>query len=499
LRGQAKGDPHSGNGEPTTRRAVPLVALPYLGLVGSLLFRAWWRGDYYPGWDILASAHGLYVLSTSPPAQALGRLFRGAGDFRYWNGTNSLPYTLIPGVLGRLWPYEYWAHWLTLALVLLTFGLVARFAELPLRKAWLLALAWGASPALLSFSVAGYPYATGFLPHALALVIVTSPRLRARPLATLAAALLVTELSWHLYEAGKTLLVVFVLGALLERTAPLATRAAWLSASVIQVVRLLGRRGFNVDFVMAGAEAGPQALAVASGRVLDALVSTSVDLPLVVPLGLLAVLLVRRHRWLLLGGVASQILTVVLAAAVDASAIRPRRLLTTTFYCLTAVAVAIGQAGPEGRGRRVLRLAIVTVLACGNLWQMADLWLFFRVPPAGRSQPLPYTSSRDDYFVAAGVTEAARAVRAEVDRGRAVVLLYNLSSEVLADPPALLERVYLTTGHERFERSVLVFGRRHCRYDCLPVRRLERAEAELDALAAAGPGSIRPRTLGGWS
>jgi len=72
----------------------------------------------------------------------------------------------VPGALGRWWPSEYWAHGLTFVLVLVTFWLILRFGELPLRKAWLMALAWGASPALLSFSVAGYPYATGFLPHA---------------------------------------------------------------------------------------------------------------------------------------------------------------------------------------------------------------------------------------------------------------------------------------------------------------------------------------------
>jgi len=482
--------PSPGEGARSRRRPPVLPGLALLGVAASLLLRAWWRGHYYPGWDILGSAQGLYVLSTSRPLEAVARLIRGVTEFRYWNSTNSLPYTLVPGALGRLWPSEYWAHWLTLALVLATLGLVLRFADLPLRKAWVLALVWGASPALLSFSVAGYPYATGFLPHALALVIVTSPGLRARPVVSLAAALLATELSWHLYEAGKTLVVVFILGALLERSAPLATRAGWLAASAVQLVRLFGRRGFNVDYVVAGVDSGPRSVAAAAGRTLEALLSPGLDLPLVVPLGLLAILLVPRHRWLLLGGIASQVLTVALAAAVDASAIRPRRLLTTTFYCLTAVAVAIGRAGPATGRRRLLPLCMVTALACGNLWQIADLWLFFEVPPAGRSQPLPHTQSADDYFVAAGASELAREVRAEVDRGRAVVLLHNLSSEVLADPEALLERVYVTTGHERFGRFVLAFGRRHCRYDCLPVRDLEAVEADLDTLAATRAGSV---------
>jgi len=462
-------------------RLLPTLTL--VGLAASLAYRAVERGPYYPGWDILGSAQGLQVLSTSPPAEALARLVRGIGQFRYWNSTDSVLYTLVPGALGRLWPYEFWAHWLTLALVVLTLCLILRFAGLGARRAWLVALAWGASSSLLSFSIAGYPYATGFLPHALALAIVTSPWLRARPLASLVAALAATELSWHLYEAGKTLVVVLVLGALIERSAPLATRAGWLAASAVQVVRILFRRGFNVDYVLTGADAGPRALGAAAGRTLEALAG-GVDLPVVVPLGLLALVLVRRHRWLLVGGVASQLLTVVLAAAVDPAAIRPRRLLTTTFYCLTALAVFFAQSSLETGRRGLLRLALVTALVGGNLWQGADLWIFFRVPPPGRTQPLPFTFSSDDYFVAAGVSDLAREVRGHVDQGRTVVMLYNLNSETIADPEALLERVYLTTGHRRFERRVLAFGHRRCRYDCLPVRPLEVVEKDVTALAA---------------
>ena len=79
---------------------------------------------------------------------------------------------------------------------------------------------------LLSHSVEGYPWASAFLPHALALWITTSPVLRRRPLVTLLSALLVNELSWHVYELGKTVAVVFLAGTVLLRGVPLSTRAA---------------------------------------------------------------------------------------------------------------------------------------------------------------------------------------------------------------------------------------------------------------------------------
>jgi hypothetical protein len=170
---------------------------------------------------------------------------------------------------------------------------------------------------------------------------------------------------------------------------------------------------------------------------------------------------------------------------VDASSIRPRRFLTTSFYCVAALAIAFREAPEEGR-RSLRRRVLVTVLVAGSLWQVADLWVFFRVPPAGRTQPLPFTFSQDDYTVAAGATDLARRIRSEVDAGRDVVMLYNLSSETLADPAGLLERAYLGLGHGAFVRSVLSFGSSRCRYDCLPVRPLADSARDLAALAADG-------------
>ena len=92
---------------------------------------------------------------------------------------------------------------------------------------------------LLSHLVEGYPWVSAFLPHALALWITTSPVLRRRPLVTLLSALLVNELSWHVYELGKTVAVVFLAGTVLLRGVPLSTRAAWLVAGLLQIGEVL--------------------------------------------------------------------------------------------------------------------------------------------------------------------------------------------------------------------------------------------------------------------
>ncbi len=433
---------------------------------------------------MLGPAHGVNTLATFPLGEALARLARGVYSFRYWNATNSLIYTVLPGVLARVWPSPYWAHVLTLLLVVATFAAVWRVSELTLRHAWFLGLAWCASPALLSFAIAGYPYATGFLPHALALLIVTSRWLRERPLAALLAALAASELSWQLYEAGKTLTVLFIVGAIVERAAPAATRLAWLAASVLQAARLLLQRGYNVDYVASGTAAGWPSLLAAARRTAQALARPEVDLPLLVPLAILALPFTRRHRWLLAAGLFSQLATLVLAGAVEPEALRPRRWLTTTFYAIAILAVAFKDSfAGGGRARALVRRTVVAALAAGGAWQAADAWLFFTVPPAGRTHPLPFTFSKDDYFVAAPVSDLAAEVESEVAAGRHVVLLYNLSSETPADPAALVERVYLTLGHERFLASVLSFGVRRCRLDCQPILPLEGIPAALTSLA----------------
>lgn len=151
-------------------RVTCLISSLALFSVGfSLWMRIVCRGPYYPGWDVLGPAHGLFLVSTRSFWDAVVSVFHSTRHFQYWNHTNSLLYTLIPGYLGALWPWEYWAHLLTFALFMLTLWLVARVVDLPIRRSWILLLAWGASPAMLSFSVAGYPYITGLLPHALAL------------------------------------------------------------------------------------------------------------------------------------------------------------------------------------------------------------------------------------------------------------------------------------------------------------------------------------------
>jgi len=475
--------------------ALLLPCFAVASLASSLLVRIVLRGPYYPGWDVVGPAQGQYLLSTEPLWQALGQLLRAVRHFGYWNPTHSLLYTLAPGTLGRLWPWEYWGHALTLLLVLLSLWLVLRFTGLPPRSAWLLALAWGASPALLSHALAGYPYATGFLPHALALVIVTWERVRRNWLATLALCLAAVELSWHVYEPGKTLIAVLLAAALLERSVSPATRAAWVGASALQVWLLWAHPGSNLEVVLGDS---PRLTDFASGaaNLFDALlVDPRLDLPVLPLLAVPALVFVKRHRWLVVFGLGSQLTLLLLLAARGPEFLFPRRYLTIACYCVVAIALAVRESLERPGSGRLLRHGLLAGLVAGNLWQIADQAAFFRRPYLENSPPLPYTAT-PDYTVRPASIRFARHIAAEVRRGQQVLLVYGfrVPSESIMDPASVLERLYLDLGHDRFVRSVHVFSSKRCRYDCLPIRPLRELRPFLDALAE-GRGAWRPEDV----
>ncbi|MFI5183812.1 MAG: hypothetical protein ACHQNV_05405 [Vicinamibacteria bacterium] len=460
----------------------PILAFASLAL--SLLVRVSLRGDDYAGWDLLGPAYGLYMLSTLPFFTALRQLAHAVVDFGFWNHTNSLLFTFIPGVLTQLWPWEYWGHLVNFVLVVATFRVIQKVARLPGDQTWLLALAWASSPALLSFAVSGYPYATGFLPHALALLVVTRPRLQERPLATLLACLGILALSWNVYESGKTFFVVLVLASILERSAPSRVRAVWIFVALLQVAFISVDRGRNVALVVS--HLSPTGPLRTAGHLLPRFLGTHLDLPILVPLGVLALLVSGRYRALVTGCLAFQVAAVVLLADMSGGDLFPRRYLTITYYAIVAVAVAWTHVLPASR--LPFRKIVLAGLVAGNVWQWADLALFFQTPAAERVEPLPFTQA-PDYSVFPHEVDFVRTVRAEIDAGREVVLLHNLSAdhEDRGNPAGVLERLYLGLGHEGFERSILVFGSRHGRYSRLPIRPLDAIRDDLRDLARGGP------------
>ena len=103
-------------------------------------------------------------------------------------------------------------------------------AGLPLRQGWIVLLAWGASPPLLSFALAGQAYASGYFPHALALWVTLDRRFERRLLLTLLLSLFACAFSWYLYDTARTVFAVFLGAAVLRWDARWPARA-WAAMS----------------------------------------------------------------------------------------------------------------------------------------------------------------------------------------------------------------------------------------------------------------------------
>ena len=168
----------------TRKRLVAWIAAG--AVVGiSLAVRILHRGTYYPGFDLAGATSGLYLLSTRAPWDAITHLWSEnrhyGAPFPYYSALAAL----LPGTATLLVPWEYWDHVVTLLTFTMALWLTARAAGLGRRNGWIVPLALGASPTLLTLAVCGMPWATAFLPHALALRLVLAERLVRRPLAAL--------------------------------------------------------------------------------------------------------------------------------------------------------------------------------------------------------------------------------------------------------------------------------------------------------------------------
>ena len=467
------------------------MALASVGI--SLVARIVHRGPYYPGFDIVGAANGLFLLSTRSAWAAVREVLYQSRHYSAPFPYFSVLSALLPGALTTFWPWEYWAHVVTFALFLVTLGLILLATGVPFRNAWVVLLAWGASGALLSFSVAGIPWVTGFLPHALALWIVLDPRLRHRWLLTLLLCLLAAEVPWHVYELGKTACLVFVLGALLVPEVPRGIRVLWLVTGAVGFAQVFAYPSVHVEAFTGLRPLGPADTWMRIVTVGRMLATAWLDVPLLMVAAAVACLSLTRQRRLLAVMFAVQ-LGLMLALAMrgaDPYEVRPRRFLMVDLYALTLVASAWGNGG---RHQPWVRPVLVALLIAGNAWQLVETARFVRTPferTATRDFgfTLPFTESQIDYMVRYADVDWSRELAARVDAGEKLLLVYNLGAydENYSNPEALLERLYLHLGHRRFVDSVFAFGTNACRHTCLPIHPMKELAPFLDSIRADRP------------
>ena len=485
---------------------ISIVAI--VSVAFSLLVRIIDRGAYYSGWDTIGPAKGHFLISTQSFLDAFNYVFYTLRHFQHWNHAISLVYTIIPGYLVSIWPWEYWGHLITFILTISTLWLILKISNLPLRRSWILLLALGTSPALLSYSVAGYPYITGFLPHALAFIIILSSRIYKKWYFSLFFCLIIYELSWNFYELGKTVFVVFLAASILKRKVPWMTRIVWVLGAVLQLFMLNKYAGMNVSFFTNIDLLGLNEIWLKIQYLGNSFFgSERLDLPILFVLGTISFFFFKKNRWLFFISYMTQVALVVLLVFKGNDMLRPRRFLVVEFYSIMLIANMFRELKLSTLSGKTLKTALVVSLLIGNIWQISHLLQYIEKPITRRSHAMPFTYSQADYFVHSTEIGWYLEMKSRLDFGEKLFLIYNLTAfpENTTDPAAVLERLYLYLGHDRFIDSVFVFGSNsnisfvkpletaQCRYSCVPIKPMNELESFLDDIY--NEGIISPSTI----
>src|SRR5262245_10509174 len=464
-----------------------LFAIGLASVVTSLALRVVHRGSNMPGWDLLLTVEGQYLLATHGLWGALRETFIQVRTFWLPPSAYSLPYGLIPGALASWWQGFFWQPVVVFAAWLSTLALLLRATgwRLSSREGWAIALlAWGASPALLSYSVEGYPWGGGMLPHALALALAL-----ADPpwgwLTTLLALVALWELPWHGYELGKTAGLTLLVCALLAPRLGIVRRlafalvgisefyaATWLWPSHNMIALEQGNVGTGVGIFHA-----VSVLPDGVTRLASALLGTH---PLIFPTlavsGAVA-LIWSGKRARVLGPVwALQLFLVLLLAAAGTNLLRARR-----FQGVETLALA-GMLAGLPRAPRAARRALLAVLIAGNVWTLVDGVRFATATLPTPVYSLPGVESADGVGTLDLAANAwAESLAARAQAGERLVLLHGqvCPSEYLTNPVGVLERLYLRLGHQRFRERVVAIASARPTYVTVPVVDLREALGQL--------------------
>ncbi len=444
--------------------AVVLAVVP-------LALRIVHRGPYYPGWDVLWAAQGQSLIATGS-WRAVATWVSG-----HHHSLTLHPSTLLPGLLAYWLPWEGWGSVIDIGYTLASFALVG--LGLRLQEGWVVLLAWGCSGALLSWAVAGHPVVTCFWPHAIALAIVL--RLERRPILSGVLLYLTALLAWHCYEQGRSMFLVPVLAALVERGLPWPTRAVWLGVGLVSGWDVMAHQTSNQARFL-------------HWQGFDALVPAATGLAALLPrldtlgllvLGVVGWIGVKRHATLLRLLYLAQVGFVLLLALESPLAVIPRRFLMLPFFSLVLL-VAVWVDRPRWR------IGLLAGLLAGNAWQLRDTAEFVRQPldphGSGYGWTLPYVWATVDYMVPYGLVDAYEDMARDLDQGKNLVLIYNLDAfeENCTNPMGLIHRLYLHVGDARWRERVHVYGTTRCVLEnCVPIEPME-AVSELGRLDPAG-------------
>lgn len=471
------------------------VSLGLASPIAAITWRILYRGNHFVGWEIVPAAGGLFKLKTCTPLQVVGEAFWTSRHYQYF-GVDSAISSLVPGLLNCAGVGVSSSQVIGLLMFAVTMLLISHALDLTGRKSVWVALAVGASPTLLTFST-GLPYgAVQALPLCVTFWMISSPRLRGAWLATLAIGLLTVEFSFHVYENGRTFFIPLALAALMDRSVPLKTRLAWITVATVQMSELIYLLYYvgqtcavdKVNGIHLLLSAWPEALRVAFMTIF---VKGELDAQVLPALGLLLVPFLRKHRGVLLFTLLfNWLLILILAAVVSVPELRPRRFVMLEFCNLIIIAAFIRDWLPKAKSEiraRIALGAVVAALVLGNVLQYREFWQYTRTPISERDRPLPYLCSYD-FTIGPEPLKWADAILDFVKQGHSIVLIYDFDARVenRTNPVCIPERLYLSLGHEEFERSINIFSATQERYSKVPIHKPDELVPFMEKISQSG-------------
>ena len=345
-----------------------------------------------------------------------------------------------------------------------------------------------ASGTLMSLSIIGGVYVSGVYLYALAIPIALR---RAHAQSSLQHLLqdlvlwaLFFELCFHCYEAGRAACLIPLISALTIRGMAWRRRILWLAISLamIYLIFYLGSSSFNSNRLFAEILVTLAAIPTALENVwLTLIIKARLDYPFVLFAATLSLFTIKQHRNFWICIVLLQFATIIALAILGVldgqgpEVLRARRYGAVTFI----LAIVVGYAWNHGLSDyRQLRRLVVLLLAIGMVAVTNSSLKFYQNPSQRIS--LPFTESYADFHIHPQLNEdAARAAALAVKESRPMFFLYGYGdyAENATDPIAFPERLLLHLGPERFLEQVVYISRRSkCRYSCVPMTAVDRAQ-----------------------
>ena len=453
------------------------------------------RDDFVGGWELFGATFGVLALNEGSFTGGVFEIAQAMLSQRHrpvFTGGESFIYGLIPGILNSLMPWLLWSQFLSLLLFVIISLWITSKLNCPPYIYWACVLA---SPALMSYSIFGYPYLPSTtIPYALAIGYVLSERQKQRDplwgriLLDIVTFSAIAFVAFNGYESGKTFFIVPLVAALTIPGISLVRRLSWLGCAGAVIWLVLSQWPMNTQ---AALKAIPHDLSFARGILGFArgyLVDWYIDFPALGLAALISLFLLREHRgfWTSLFVSILGLLSLN-AFHLDGAFLIPHRFLLLGFISALIVSVMLAQQSP--RGAALISAILLTGMAYTS-YETARFVLAERSDDRrnynqNRVYTLPHQRAKlEGHIWRDKIRDAKTFVGRAKEGGEPHVFFYGFSigGEDSVNTQLFVSRILLPMGYQAFTKRIAFFDHFHHMYYAFPIKHLAEAPKVINDL-----------------